>query len=124
MKVILDVMTTMLTMKQQHREDPDDYLERHKAAKKLFLSHVGSDFAIDLFVRDDPKYKDIMKDVHDVIKASNKNALAIDHRSQDGATPVGYPGRVLHVFVSGTFRSDQVWILYDRPGQQVQLAQG
>ena len=54
MRVILDVMSMMLNLKQQNGEDLDDYLERHKAAKKLFLSHVGSDFSIDLFVRDNP----------------------------------------------------------------------
>ena len=63
MKVILDVMTTMLTMKQQHGEDLDDYLERHKAAKKLFLSHVGSEFTIDLLVQQDPQHNDLLKDL-------------------------------------------------------------
>ena len=54
-----------------------DFGKYHKAAKKLFLSHVGSDFSIDLFVSGDPTYKAIMKDVHDAIKASDEQALAV-----------------------------------------------
>ena len=40
MGVILDVMSMMLNMKQHNAEDLDDYLEWHKATKKLFLTHV------------------------------------------------------------------------------------
>ena len=60
-KIILDAMKSLVNLRQNHGEDLEVYLLRHKAAKKVFLSHVGKEFTFELLTRKDPDYSAALK---------------------------------------------------------------
>ena len=58
MKTVIDTMRNFVNTRQRHEETLNEYLERFKAAKNVFFSHVGTEF--EKLVKEDPSYHDVM----------------------------------------------------------------
>ena len=74
MKIILDALKNMVNLRQNHGEDLEVYLLRHKAAKKVFLSHVGKEFTFELLTHKDPEYSAALRRMKDAILAKDTTA--------------------------------------------------
>ena len=75
MKITLDAMKALWNLRQNHGGELEDYLNRHKVATKVFLTHVGKDFSFDELCRNDPDYSPRLQAVMDAIVAKDKPAL-------------------------------------------------
>ena len=61
MKTISDATKTLFNLKQHDGESIVDYLKRFKAARDVFISHVGREFTFPVLVKDDKDYAAAME---------------------------------------------------------------
>ena len=63
MKTIFEAMRSLVNLKQKDGEEITDYLRRFKAAKDVFLSHVGKDFCFERVIEGDKDYAQLHTDL-------------------------------------------------------------
>lgn len=56
MKTILDAMRGLINLRQKDDESPIDYIKRFKAAKDVFLSHIGQGFMFPAVMADNEAF--------------------------------------------------------------------
>ena len=82
MKTICDAMKSFVNLRQKDDEGSIDYLKRFKAARDVFLSHVGKDFVFPRLMEDNAQYQEQQRIIYSYAGTEEEKAAATKEKQK------------------------------------------